>query len=66
MQDLTAASALTSEAADGGLRGLYGPHGGQQASLQEWIAQGEEDPVTTQGQQGWVREEGRESGTGWN
>lgn len=50
MRDLLVASVLTSEAADVGLWGLYGPHGGQQVSLQVWEAWGEDYPESTQGQ----------------
>lgn len=44
------ASVLTSEAADGGLWGLYGLHGGPQAFLQVQEAWGEVDPAVTQGE----------------
>lgn len=59
-------SVPTSEAGDGGLRVLCGPHEGQQAFLLVREAWGKLDPAVTQGQSGWVREEGRESGTGWS
>lgn len=60
------ASVLTSEAGDGDLRGVYGPHGGQQAFLRVREAWEEMDPAALWGAQRGVTEEGRESGTGWS
>lgn len=66
MQALMVVSVPTSEVGDGGLSGLCGPHEGRQAFLPVQEALRELHQAVAQGQQGWVRGEGRESGMGWS